>query len=56
MSNVIEAPSIWVLIQYKLTVRNIDIYTVNRDKKFWLNLVIYVGGRGTFRIARNIGM
>jgi hypothetical protein len=28
-------------IHYKLIRRNIDICTVNRDKKFWLNLVIW---------------
>jgi hypothetical protein len=28
-------------ICYKLIRRNIDICTVNRDKKFWLNLVIW---------------
>jgi hypothetical protein len=27
--------------QYKLISRNIDICTVNKDKKFWLNLVIW---------------
>jgi hypothetical protein len=31
----------YLTVQYKLIKRNIDIYTVNRDKKFWLNLVIW---------------
>jgi hypothetical protein len=42
--------------------RNIDICTVNRDKKFWLNLVIwgtfyvgiYMGGRQIFETSQEI--
>jgi hypothetical protein len=41
---------------------NIDICTVNRDKKFWLNLVIwgkyygviYMGGRQIFESAQEV--
>ena len=37
----IEPPQISIYLIKKLTRRNIDICTLNRDKKLWLNLVIW---------------
>jgi hypothetical protein len=52
----------YLTVQYKLIRQNIDICTVNRDKKFWWNLVIwgkrygviYMGGRQIFEMSHEV--